>query len=181
MSALAAEAQNNFLIPNGTFLAELVIFVIVLFVLGRFVVPPVRQALAEREQMLRRQVQESQQAAERFEAAQAQYQEALAQARAEASRIRDEARAAARRLAEEQRERVEREVARIRERGERELAAQRAAALERLGSELGPLANALADRILGPVAGSSAGREALVVDFVSERGGGSPSVAAGTH
>ena len=43
------EADGNFLIPNGTFFAELLIFLIVLGVIWFFVVPPIRKVLAERE------------------------------------------------------------------------------------------------------------------------------------
>ena len=42
MTLVAAEegGQSNFLIPNGTFFVVLIIFLIVLGVIGKFVVPP---------------------------------------------------------------------------------------------------------------------------------------------
>ncbi|MTJ61496.1 hypothetical protein GL309_08115 [Nocardia seriolae] len=43
------EAAGNFLVPNGPFFAELLIFLIVLAVIWFFVVPPIRKVLAERE------------------------------------------------------------------------------------------------------------------------------------
>ncbi len=180
-----AQQNNNFLVPNGTFFAELVIFAIVLFVLGRFVVPPVRKALTEREEMVRRQARESQQASEQYAAAQTRHRETLTEARAEASRIRDEARAAGRRVGDEQRARAEHEVARIRERGERQLAEQQAVAVGRLREELGPLAGMLADRILGQdgIPGqdeaSDGDRRAIVEQFRSELDAASPTVVTG--
>ena len=43
---------SNFLIPNGTFFFVLLIFLIVLGVIAKWVVPPVSKVLAEREAML---------------------------------------------------------------------------------------------------------------------------------
>ncbi len=42
-------AGENFLLPNGTFFAELLIFVTVLGVIWRFVIPPINRAMEERE------------------------------------------------------------------------------------------------------------------------------------
>jgi len=41
-------AAGNFLVPNGTFIAELLAFLIVLGVLWRYVVPPVSKAMNDR-------------------------------------------------------------------------------------------------------------------------------------
>ena len=45
-----ALAAQNFLIPNGTFFVVLIIFLIVLAVIGKFVVPPIKAVLEEREE-----------------------------------------------------------------------------------------------------------------------------------
>lgn len=182
MQSVLAErvlAQNNFLVPNGTFFVELIIFVIVLYVLGRYVVPPVREALAEREEMVRRQAEENQKAAEQFEAADARFKESMSEARGEAARIRDEARADARRFAEEQRSTAEAEIARIREGGEQELATQREAAVAGLRDAVGPLSSTLADRIIGSAGGEERDRNAAAEKFVAELDGGSSAVTAG--
>ena len=42
-------ASGNFLIPDGTFLAELVAFLIILFVLRKYVVPPLQKSLTARQ------------------------------------------------------------------------------------------------------------------------------------
>ena len=54
VTLLAAEegGTQNFLIPNGTFFFVLAIFLIVLGVIGKFVVPPVQKVLGEREAMV---------------------------------------------------------------------------------------------------------------------------------
>ena len=47
-----AGETSNFLIPNGTFFFVLLIFLIVLGVIAKWVVPPVGKVLGEREAML---------------------------------------------------------------------------------------------------------------------------------
>ena len=47
-TVLAAEGGNNFLIPDATFFFVLVIFLIVLGVIGKWVVPPILKVLHER-------------------------------------------------------------------------------------------------------------------------------------
>ena len=54
------EADGNFLIPNGTFFAELLIFLIVLGVIWFFVVPPIRKVLSEREERVKQTLDEQQ-------------------------------------------------------------------------------------------------------------------------
>ena len=52
---LAAEeggGSSNFLVPNGTFFFVLVIFLIVLGVIGKWVVPPISKVLRERDAMV---------------------------------------------------------------------------------------------------------------------------------
>ena len=55
VTILAAEeggGQSNFLIPNGTFFFVLLIFLIVLGVIAKWVVPPISKVLREREAMV---------------------------------------------------------------------------------------------------------------------------------
>ncbi len=86
----AAGGQSNFLLPNGTFFAVLIIFLITLGVIWKWVVPPVSKVLAEREAMLAKTAADSRKSAEQVAAAQADYDQAMAGARTEASAIRDE-------------------------------------------------------------------------------------------
>src|SRR5437763_6817984 len=124
MHATAAET-NNFLIPNGTFLVELIIFAIVLIVLGWYVGPAVAKALRDREEMVEKTIAESQEANAKLTAAEQRYQEALAEARAESGRIRETARAEGQRTLDELREAAHTEAGQVFERGAEELASQR--------------------------------------------------------
>ena len=160
--------DSNFLVPNGTFLVELAIFLIILYVVWKYVVPPVKKAMTERQDMVRRQIEESREARERLEQADARYREVLAEARTEAAKIRDEARAEAGKIKAELRGQAEREVAQIRQRGEEQLATQREQVLRQLRTELGELAVALAGRIVGESMADDARRRGTVDRFIEE-------------
>jgi F-type H+-transporting ATPase subunit b len=169
---------NLFLIPNATFFVELVIFLIVLGVIWRYVVPPVKRAMNERQEMIRRQIKESEQTSERLAQAQARYSEALAQARVEAAKIRESARADAQQIKDELREQAEQEVARIRERGAEQLATQREQVVRELRGELGALAVTLAGRIIGESVADESRRAGTVDRFLDElQGMASPASA----
>ncbi|MDQ3153434.1 MAG: F0F1 ATP synthase subunit B [Actinomycetota bacterium] len=165
---LAAEGGSSFLVPNGTLIAELIIFLLVLGVIWRYVVPPVKRAMNERQDMVRKQIEESEQTRKRLEEAEAKYRDALSEARTEAAKIREGARADAQRVKEEMREQADREVARIRERGEEQLATQRDQAVRQLRSEVGRLAVSLAGRLVGETVADDAKRSSTVDRFLDE-------------
>ncbi len=163
-----AAASNNFLLPNATFFAELVAFALILFVLYRYVVPPLSKALRERQEMIQKQVEDSEEAARKLRAAEERYESALAEARTEAAKIRDAARADADRIRVELRERAEQEVARIRQRGEEQLAAEREQAVRELRSQIGELSLQLATRIVGQELDGTERRSDTIDRFLEE-------------
>jgi F-type H+-transporting ATPase subunit b len=164
--------SSNFLLPNGTFFAELIIFVLVLFVIWRFVLPPIQKAMGERHDMLQRQLDESRQASEKFEAAKAKYAEELAQARAESNRIRDEARAEGQRILDEHRERAQAEISAILQRGEDELAAQRERVARELRESIPSLSTALAGRVVGEDVTIGGSHRETIDAFLAEHAAG---------
>jgi F-type H+-transporting ATPase subunit b len=141
-------ASGNFLVPDATFIAELVVFLIILGVLGRYVLPPLQKAMRERQEMVRKQVEDSEEAKVKLAEAERSLQSALNEARTEAAQIRENARAEAQRTVEELRSQAQEEQARIVARGEEQLAAQRAAIVRELRGEIGTLAVELAEKIV---------------------------------
>jgi F-type H+-transporting ATPase subunit b len=141
--------QSNFLIPNATFFVVLIIFLIVLGVISKWVVPPISNVLAEREAMLAKTTADNRKSAEQVEAAQADYDEAMAGARTEASSIRDDARNAGRQVVEEKRAEASGEVAEAVREADAELSDVGSATQSELQSSVDPLSTALASRILG--------------------------------
>ncbi len=168
---LAAEENSNFLVPNATFFVELLLFLVILFIFWRFIVPPLTRAMKERDEMNKKQAQDREEATRRLQEAEERYQAALAEARKEASAIRDEARAEAQRIRDDMRAQTDREVARIREQGEEQLAQQRQQVLGELRADIGGLSTQLASRILGTPMGADGPQRETVDRFLAEADG----------
>ncbi|MBT0568421.1 F0F1 ATP synthase subunit B [Williamsia sp. CHRR-6] len=149
MQVLAAEGTQNFLIPNGTFFVVLLIFLIVLAVVGKFIVPPIKQVLEERENRLSQTATDARKAAEGFERAEAEYREAMKSARGEATSIRDDARAKGREALEQMRQRATAEADAALAEANADLAAQGEQAAAQARADVDSLSSALASRVLG--------------------------------
>ncbi len=151
ITVLAAEegGQNNFLLPNGTFIFVLLIFLIVLGVIAKFVVPPISAVLNEREAMVAKTDQDNRKSAELLAAAQGDSATVMAEARREASAIRDEARGEGRQILEDMRSRANDEVAATVARTNEDLAQQGRATADELRSSIETLSETLASRVIG--------------------------------
>ncbi|MEV0033525.1 F0F1 ATP synthase subunit B [Nocardia sp. NPDC050793] len=146
-------AEQNFLIPNGTFFVELSIFLLVLAVVWLFVVPPIRDVLAEREARVAETAVDGQRARELFEAAEDRLRSSVAQARGEAARVREQARHEGRAILHAARERARDESDEMVAGAVNQLRADADAAAARLRGHIDPLARELADRVIGGGAG----------------------------
>ena len=140
---------NNFLVPNGTLIFVLAIFLIVLAVIGTFVVPPVLRVFRERDAIIAKTVADNKKASEQFEAAQADYEEAMREARMEASSLRDNARAEGRKVVEDARARAEQQVMSTLQQAAEELNRERDAVELDLRANVATMSATLAGRILG--------------------------------
>jgi F-type H+-transporting ATPase subunit b len=147
---------NNFLLPNATFFVVLAIFLIVLAVIGKWVVPPIMRVLRERDEMVSKTVENTREADKQFAAAESDYQAEMARARREASGIRDEARAEGRRILEDMKGRASQEAALALQKAGEELGQQADAIAGDLRSTMGTMSSTLASRILGVEVGADA-------------------------
>lgn len=168
MTAVLAAAQENPVLPNATFFAELVAFLIILFVLWKWVVPPIQRSMQERQDLIRAQLEEGQRARERLQAAEEDYRQALSEARQEASRLREEARAQGAAILAEMREQAQREAQRIVANADKQIEADRQQALTQLRAEVGAIATELAGRIVGESLADDARQQRVVERFLAE-------------
>jgi F-type H+-transporting ATPase subunit b len=127
----------------------LIIFLIVLGVIGKWVVPPVSKVLRERDAMVKRTVEDSRKAADQFAAADEDYRSEMGKARGEASKLRDEARAEGRKVLEDMRGRASDEVASTLQQASDQLKQQADAIESDLRSSVETLSTTLAGRVLG--------------------------------
>ena len=167
---LAAEegGDSNFLVPNGTFIAELVAFAILLWLISKYVLPPLSRAMTQRQDFIDQQIKDSQEAKERVEKAEQDLRELLESTRADANRIREEARAEGKAIIAELREKAQEEADRVRSRGEEQLASEREQVVAQLRAEIGGLAAELAERIVGESLRDEARQRRIVDRFLDD-------------
>src|ERR1700754_2201835 len=140
---------SNFLIPNATFIAEVIAFGVIIWVLAKYVIPPINKAMADRQDAIRQQFAELDEAEADARKAEADYKEQLNNAKHEAARIREEAREHGAQIVQDAREKASAEADRIIEHAHAQIEADRKAAFASLRRDVGSLATTLAGRIVG--------------------------------
>lgn len=148
-STLLAAGDSNFLVPNATFIAEIVAFVLILLVLGKWVVPPINKAMTDRQEKIRNQFDELEQAKADAAAAEEKYESQYTEARHEAARIREEAREQGAQIVAEMRQQAHTDADRITAAAHAQIEVERAQAFQQLRAEVGGVATSLAGRIIG--------------------------------
>jgi F-type H+-transporting ATPase subunit b len=161
------EATNNFLVPNGTFIFEWIVFVLLLVFLARKVIPVITSRIDERQATIRRQFDEAEAARERLEKAERDYAEALAETRREASRLREQAQAERAEIVEEARSEAQRRVDEMLATAAERVATERQQAILALRAEVGELAMTLSERIVHDSLRRDARQRKLVEDFIA--------------
>ena len=141
--------ESNFLVPNGTFFVELVAFGVIVWILAKWVIPPINRAMTNRQEAIRKEFADLDQARADANAAEAEFKAQIADARHEAARIREEAREQGAQIVSEMRQQGESEKARIIDGAHTQIAAERQQAVASLRAEVGTLATTLAGRIVG--------------------------------
>lgn len=142
-------AVKIFIVPDFTLVWELLLFLVILAVMWRFVVPPVQRSMRERRDLIERGHHEADQAQERLTASEAEYRQHMAEIRSEATSIREEAHSEGQRHIEAARARAEEEYVTTATGALAQLAADRESVLHELRPETGRLAAELASRMLG--------------------------------
>lgn len=150
------------------FIAELVGFVVIVFVLWRYVLPLVGKLVRDRQENVQHQVDEAQEATRKLDDARGRLDDAVQRADAEGARIRDDARADATRIREELKEQAEAEVERMLQRGRDQLVADRDQAVRRLRAQLSGASMELAERRVRSTLDDDGAREVTVESFLSE-------------
>jgi F-type H+-transporting ATPase subunit b len=140
---------SNFLVPNATFIAEVIAFAAIIWFLAKYVIPPINKMMAARQEAIRTRFAELDEAREDARKAEADYKEQLNNAKHEAARIREEAREHGAQIVQEAREKAQAEAERIIEHAHTQVEADRKAAFASLRRDVGSLATTLAGRIVG--------------------------------
>lgn len=170
---------SNFLLPNATFWAELVAFLLILFILRRYVLPPVTKAMNQRQQIIDKQMEDAEATKTQLAAAQSEYRNAMTEAASRAAQVREESRADAAAIREEMLAKAREEADRIIAAGREHLIAERQTIIRELRSDIGSLAVDLASRIVGESLADEARQRGTVDRFLAEMDSKVDSAAAG--
>ena len=159
---------GNFLVPNMTFVFELVSFAIIMYVMYKWVLPPINKAMTERQEKIKAQFDEAAKLKAEAEATEQEHQAQLADARAEASRIREEAREQGAQIIVQHREQAQVEADRITSNAHAQIDVERSQALAQLKGEVGTIATTLAGRIVGESLDDDDRQKRSVERFIAE-------------
>ncbi|MDR6596341.1 F0F1 ATP synthase subunit B [Saccharothrix longispora] len=169
---VAAEGQPNPVLPHpAEIVIGLVAFLLLFFIIKKFVTPRFEAMYAERAAKIEGGIEKAEQAQVEAQRALEQYKAQLAEARAEAARIRDDARMEGEQIVTELRAKAQEESARIVAQGQTQLETQRAQIVAELRGELGRLAIDLAERVVGESLEDEVRRRGTVDRFLADLDG----------
>lgn len=169
LAAEGAETPHNPIIP---LLPEIIVgsvaFILLCFVLMKFVFPQMEKTFAARVDAIEGGIKRAETAQAEANKLLEQYKAQLAEARTEAARIRDEARADAEGIRQDVLAKAREESERIIAAGHEQLAAQRESIVRELRSEVGSLAVDLAGKIVGESLADEARSRGTVERFIAD-------------
>jgi F-type H+-transporting ATPase subunit b len=135
-------------VTPGQYVWTLLLFLALLFVLGKFVWPHVLKTLQDRESKIRDDLGEAERANKEAQDTLAQYKQQLAEAQKESQKIIEQSRTEAQQLAEQWKEETRQELQQMRQRAEQEISAAREQAISELYEQAATLSTDVAGRIL---------------------------------
>lgn len=172
-----------FIVPNGTFFVELILFMIVLGVMARFVLPPIQKVMAERQNRIRAGLTAGDQGRAEADRLARERTRVLEEARGEARGLIEASSRAADAALEEARRRGTAEHDRLLTEARPGLEAERERLREDLSRRLGELVVGAASQVIGEQVEMSRHRElidALARSETSGDGDRSPRRGAGS-
>jgi ATP synthase F0 subunit b/ATP synthase F1 delta subunit len=121
----------------STFIGQLIGFAVIVWLVVRFVVPPVRTMMTNQQNAVRQQLADSAAAADRLAEASRAHEKAKEDAKAEARRLTDEAQADAERIGEQLRAQADSDAERIKQQGAKQVELLRAQVIRQLRQDIG--------------------------------------------
>src|SRR5579875_80525 len=142
-------ASSNFLIPNRTLIVVVIAFLIVLFVLWRYVLPVLNKALEVRQEQIRQSLQAADAARREADETRAQRQGILDEARRQAREIVAQANATAEQVKADAAARGQAEYDRLVAAAAADIALARQRAVDEVSAQVGALVVSVARQVIG--------------------------------
>ncbi|ATA28074.1 ATP synthase delta chain [Mycobacterium lepraemurium] len=161
----------------STFIGQLVGFAAIVFLVVRYVVPPVRRLMAARQEAVRQQLQDAAAAADRLTESTTAHSKAVEAAKAESKRVVDEAQADAKRITEQLAAQAGLEAERIKSQGSRQVDLLRTQLTRQLRLELRHEAVRQAGELVRNYVADAAQQSATVDRFLDDLDAMAPAAA----
>jgi F-type H+-transporting ATPase subunit delta len=152
----------------STFIGQLIGFAVIVWLIVRFVVPPVRKMMADQQNAVRQQLADSAAAADRLAEASRAHEKAKEDAKAEAKRIIEEAQSDAKRIGEQLHALADSEVERIKVQGAKQVELLRAQLIRQLRQDIGAESVRRAGELVRGYVGEPAQQSATVDRFLND-------------
>jgi F-type H+-transporting ATPase subunit delta len=162
----------------STFIGQLIGFAVIVFILWRYVVPPVKALMQKQQDAVRAALAESTEAAKKLADADAMHAKAVKDAEAEAAKVTDEARQDSERIASQLAEQAGVEAERLKAQGAQQVQLMRQQLIRQLRLGLGQESVQKADELVRAHVADPAAQAATVDRFLDELDSMAPSSAA---
>jgi F-type H+-transporting ATPase subunit b len=141
-------SNSNFLVPDGTFIAELIAFLIILAIIAKWVLPPLNRAMQARQEEIRSSLEAAEEAKTEADETRAQRQEIIDEARQQAREIVAQANRAADQVRADGQSRGQQEYERLVASADAEITLARQRALDEITSRIGALVLSVARQVI---------------------------------
>jgi F-type H+-transporting ATPase subunit b len=155
------QTASVFILPNGTFFVELLIFLIIVFVAAKYILPPLNRVVEKRQEQIRSSLEAADQARADAAAADDERRAVLEHARQQAREIVAQANHTAEQVRSEAQARGQAESERIIAGAGAELALARQRAIEESASRMGEIVLDTVEKIIGREVDAAAHRDLL--------------------
>ncbi len=172
-------ASSNFLVPNGTFIVELVAFIIVLAVIARYVLPPVNRVIKERQTRIEAEMAAADQARQDAAHVEEERRAALEDARRRAREIVEQANRSADQALATATAQGQEEHARILSGAAAEVNQARQRAVDEATAQVGELIMEVVERIIGREVSPEVHRDLIDEAIAAMQVDGGPSGGPG--
>jgi F-type H+-transporting ATPase subunit b len=173
-------SSSIFIVPNGTFIVELIAFIVILAFVAKYLVPRINSALAARQDAIAAELAAADEAKAEAQREADERRAVLEEARVQARQIVEQAQHTAERLAEEAKARGQREYDERVSSAEAEVRLARQRALEEAAQRLGQVVVEVVERIIRREVDASAHNDLIeeAVRALAADAGSPPAAAA---
>jgi F-type H+-transporting ATPase subunit b len=168
-----------FLLPNGTFFVELAVFLIIVFLIAKYILPPVNRAMEQRQEHIKNSLEAADAARADAAAADEERHAELQKARHRGQEIVATANRTAEQIVSEAQGRAQTEHDRILANAQAEIELARRRAVEQAANRMGELVLDVVERVIGREVDAGAHRDLIdeAVAALTADAGGAPAGA----